>query len=159
MSFNAFKVIDVFCKFFSTRKAATKLNFAVLLSNTMGKQIPENMRKLIIKLSTENKSYADISKITGIPRSTVGRIVKTFKSTGRKVARLKTGRSPISKFGPTLELCRVTVLFYPGRNNCQSLFVDSQEGEFCYFIQGIPHEILTLAFVYVRFVKNTVFVL
>ena len=94
MSFNAFKVIDVFCNFFSTRKAATKLNFAVLLSNTMGKQIPENMRKLIIKLSTENKSYADISKITGIPRSTVGRIVKTFKSTGRKVARPRPGRTP-----------------------------------------------------------------
>ena len=62
----------------------------------MGKPTPIFAREIAVRLHIQNYSQVEISKITGIPRSTVGDITSKYKRDGHGTPSVSSGRPKVS---------------------------------------------------------------
>ena len=70
------------------------LKFLVSVGKTMGKPTPIFAREMGVRLQKQKFSQVEISKITGIPRSTVRDIISKSKRDGHVTPSVSSGRPP-----------------------------------------------------------------
>ena len=72
-------------------------------------ELSVDIREWIIKSYEENKNISELSRIFGIPKTTIGSVIKKFNQTGSIENRSERGRNKLFPVRNSTELSRVLV--------------------------------------------------